>query len=122
MLRSAPITQTFTTLESTPGKVAYFKPIQIKPNEITLQWALPQSEQNGILTGYRITYFIKNSSSINDSTAYLLENNNPNANYQLFDPNSNQGTLFNLKAGQRYLFLIQGKIIVTSKLIDLLTY
>ena len=35
MLRSAPITQTFTTLESTPGKVAYFKPIQIKPNEIT---------------------------------------------------------------------------------------
>lgn len=68
---------------------------------------MPLSEQNGILTGYRITYFIRNSS--NESTTNLLDNlsNNPNVNYQLFESSSNQGTIFNLIAGERYLFLIQ---------------
>ena len=110
MLRSAPITQTFTTLESTPGKVAYFKPILVKANEITFQWSLPTSEQNGVLTGYRITYFVRNSTNDNKSLSHnLLENlvSNPTLNYQLFEPTSNQGTIFNLQAGERYSFLIQ---------------
>ena len=112
MLRSGPITQTFATLESTPGKVTYFKAIQIKPNEVTFTWSMPSSEQNGILTSYRIAYYIKNSTA-NDtsklSTQSLLENlnSNPTLNYQLFEPSSNQGTIFNLQSGARYSFLIQ---------------
>ena len=69
---------------------------------------MPSSEQNGILTGYRITYFIKNSS--NDTSNRLALDNlgsNPSLNYQLFEPSSNQGTIFNLQSGERYSFLIQ---------------
>lgn len=33
--------------------------MSVKPNMITLQWSLPSSEQNGILTGFVITYFVK---------------------------------------------------------------
>lgn len=44
---------------SVPGKVNNFQAISVKPNMITLQWTLPSSEQNGILTGFVITYFVK---------------------------------------------------------------
>ncbi|GFY52231.1 tyrosine-protein phosphatase 10D, partial [Trichonephila inaurata madagascariensis] len=42
-----------------PGKVNNFVAVHVKPNVITLQWTLPSSEQNGILTGFVITYFVK---------------------------------------------------------------
>lgn len=48
---------------SVPGKVNNFQAISVKPNMITLQWTLPSSEQNGILTGFVITYFVKVSLS-----------------------------------------------------------
>lgn len=92
VLRSTPISQTFSTLESTPGKVKSFHAIDLKPNEITLKWVLPQSDQNGILTGYKISYYYKGSS--------LLKN-------QYFYPHQNNGTIQDLVPGRSYVFQIQ---------------
>jgi len=92
VLRSSPISQTFSTLESTPGKVKSFHPIDLKPNEITLKWSLPLSDQNGILTGYKISYYYKGSS--------LLKN-------QYFFPHQNNGTITDLVPGRNYVFQIQ---------------
>lgn len=92
VLRSSPISQTFSTLESTPGKVKSFHAIDLKPNEITLKWSLPQSDQNGILTGYKISYYYKGSS--------LLKN-------QYFFPQQSNGTITELVPGRNYVFQIQ---------------
>lgn len=94
MLRSTPVSQTFLTLESVPGKVSYFQSVDVKPNEITLQWSLPQSEMNGILTGYKIVYWIK-------STIATI------TKHQLFEPYETQGTIYNLLPGKTYVFQIQ---------------
>lgn len=92
VLRSSPTSQTFSTLESTPGKVKSFHAIDLKPNEITLKWSLPQSDQNGILTGYKISYYYKGSS--------LLKN-------QYFFPHQSNGTITDLVPGRNYVFQIQ---------------
>lgn len=92
VLRSSPISQTFSTLESTPGKVKSFHPIDLKPNEITLKWSLPLSDQNGILTGYKISYYYKGSN--------MLKN-------QYFTPQQNNGTIVDLVPGRSYVFQIQ---------------
>lgn len=93
VLRSSPISQTFSTLESTPGKVKSFHAIDpLKPNEITLKWSLPLSDQNGILTGYKISYYYKGSS--------LLKN-------QYFFPHQSNGTITDLVPGRNYVFQIQ---------------
>ena len=92
VLRSSPTSQTFSTLESTPGKVKSFHPIDLKPNEITLKWSLPLSDQNGILTGYKISYYYKGSS--------LLKN-------IYFFPHQNNGTITDLVPGRNYVFQIQ---------------
>ncbi|XP_054160491.1 tyrosine-protein phosphatase 10D-like isoform X2 [Oppia nitens] len=92
MLRSSPVSQTFLTLESIPGKVINFQSIETKPNEITLQWSLPSSEMNGILTGFKISYYIKG---------------NPVMKHQLFEPIDTQGTIYNLIPGKPYVFQIQ---------------
>ncbi|RWS29718.1 tyrosine-protein phosphatase 10D-like protein [Leptotrombidium deliense] len=92
VLRSSPVSQTFTTLESTPGKVVSFYATDIKPNEITLHWSLPSADQNGVLTGFKISYFIKGNQVLK---------------YQLFEPHDNQGTIYNLIPGKVYVFQIQ---------------
>lgn len=92
VLPSSPTSQTFSTLESTPGKVKSFHAIDLKPNEITLKWSLPQSDQNGILTGYKISYYYKGSS--------LLKN-------QYFFPHQSNGTIADLVPGRNYVFQIQ---------------
>lgn len=92
MLRSTPVSQTFLTLESVPGKVSYFQSVDVKPNEITLQWSLAQSEMNGILTGFKIVYYIKG---------------NQVTKHQLFEPYESQGTIYNLIPGKTYVFQIQ---------------
>lgn len=92
VLRSSPISQTFSTLESTPGKVKSFHAIDLKPNEISLKWSLPFSDQNGILTGYKISYYYKGSS--------ILKN-------QYFSPSQSNGTISDLVPGRNYVFQIQ---------------
>lgn len=90
--RGRPISRTFHTLESVPGKVNNFEVVAVTPNEITLQWTLPSSEQNGILTGFQITYFVKGS---------LFHQ------YELFGPTEIEGTIKNLVPGKTYVFEIQ---------------
>ncbi|GFY75034.1 tyrosine-protein phosphatase 10D [Trichonephila inaurata madagascariensis] len=91
-IRGRPISRTFHTLESVPGKVNNFVAVHVKPNVITLQWTLPSSEQNGILTGFVITYFVKGS---------LFHQ------YEKFGPSVVEGVIKNLLPGKTYIFEIQ---------------
>lgn len=93
LLRSTPVSQTFTTLESTPGKVALFTPVSITPNSITFKWHLPVSEQNGRLTGFEIKYFVKNG--------YFNQ-----TNVAKFDATATQGSINQLQSGVHYVFVI----------------
>jgi len=92
LLRSSPVSQTFTTLESTPGKVALFHPINITPNSITFEWHLPQSEKNGVITGFEIRYFAK-SNYFNHTNAAR------------FDATATSGTINQLQSGIHYVFI-----------------
>ncbi|XP_022661734.1 tyrosine-protein phosphatase 10D-like isoform X5 [Varroa destructor] len=91
--RSLPMSQTFQSLESVPGKVHYFRPIDVRPSQLTLEWSLPSSEQNGVLTGYKILYYLKGN-SYSDK-------------YNTFPPNITNGTISNLVPGKTYVFEIQ---------------
>ncbi|GFS97242.1 tyrosine-protein phosphatase 10D [Nephila pilipes] len=91
-IRGRPVSRTFHTLESVPGKVNNFIAVHVKPNMITLQWSLPSSEQNGILTGFVITYFVKGS---------LFHQ------YEKFGPSVVEGVIKNLLPGKTYVFEIQ---------------
>lgn len=90
--RSLPLSRTFQTLESVPGSVHQFHPYDLKPSEIVLQWSLPPSEQNGVLTGFKITYYMKGSLTYR---------------HKLFDPTDTVGTITNLIPGRTYVFEIQ---------------
>ncbi|KAL1469545.1 hypothetical protein MTO96_024925 [Rhipicephalus appendiculatus] len=90
--RSLPVSRTFQTLESVPGKVQNFQPFELKPSEIVLQWSLPSSEQNGVLTGFKITYYMKGSLTYR---------------HKLFEPTETKGVISNLIPGRTYVFEIQ---------------
>ena len=77
-----------------PGKVHTFKAIDVKPSEVTLTWAIPQNEQHGVLTGFTITYGVKNS---------------PYSQTLDFSSKETMGTIGNLAAGKLYVFKIQAK-------------
>jgi hypothetical protein len=53
---SNPLSASFTTSESYPGKVEKFHPVDIQPGDITFTWSLPSQEQNGIIRKFSITY------------------------------------------------------------------
>ncbi|CAG0893051.1 unnamed protein product [Darwinula stevensoni] len=92
--RSLPVSATFVTQESVPGKVLNFHPIDVTPSKITFEWHIPSSNQNGILIGFTIRYGAKGSE-------YTL--------VQDFGPQEFQGTIFNLIPGEVYEFQIQAK-------------
>ena len=92
LLRSSPRSSTFATLESIPGKLALFHPINITPNSITFEWHLPLQEHNGIITGYEIKYFVKNG--------YYNQ-----TNVTKFDATSTTGTIGQLQSGLHYVFV-----------------
>ncbi|KAH8032328.1 hypothetical protein HPB51_024105 [Rhipicephalus microplus] len=75
-----------------PGKVQNFRPFELKPSEIVLQWSLPSSEQNGVLTGFKITYYMKGSLTYR---------------HKLFEPTETKGVISNLIPGRTYVFEIQ---------------
>lgn len=60
--RSLPVSAIFTTKESVPGKVDSFHPVDIHPSDVLFQWALPSTEQNGIILRFTITYGLEGSS------------------------------------------------------------
>ncbi|XP_042228695.1 tyrosine-protein phosphatase 10D-like isoform X1 [Homarus americanus] len=97
--RSKPVSATFSTRESTPGKVAQFAAKEVKPNKITFRWSLPPDEQNGILLGFNIKYGIKGSPKTKDIH---------------FAPDELEGTLTGLSPGQTYAFEIQARTKIGS--------
>ncbi|XP_055949262.1 tyrosine-protein phosphatase 10D-like [Argiope bruennichi] len=90
--RSRPLSKTFQTLESVPGRVHFFRAVDVKPSEVTLQWSLPSNEQNGVLTGYKVTYYIKGS---------------PKRRQEFFEPTESRGVVTGLQPGMDYVFEIQ---------------
>ncbi|PRD36721.1 UNVERIFIED_CONTAM: Ptp10D [Trichonephila clavipes] len=87
--RSRPLSKTFQTLESVPGRVHFFRAVDVKPSEVTLQWSLPTNEQNGVLTGFKVTYYIKGS---------------PKRRQEYFEPTESRGVVYGLQPGMDYVF------------------
>lgn len=91
---SLPFSASFTTKESVPGSVNRFVPIDIQPSQITFEWSLPTTEQNGILRQFSVTYGLEGSS---------------HTQVREFKPTELQGTITNLLPGRAYAFRIQAK-------------
>ncbi|XP_059616511.1 tyrosine-protein phosphatase 10D isoform X1 [Phlebotomus argentipes] len=91
---SLPVSASFTTKESVPGRVDRFEPVDIQPSEITFEWSLPSSEQNGIIRQFSITYGLEGS---------------PHTQVLDFKPTEFHGVLKNLLPGKYYVFRIQAQ-------------
>lgn len=91
---SAPVSAIFTTNESIPGRLHKFSPIDIQPSEITFEWTLPTSEQNGIVREFAISY-IQESATL--------------PHVKSFVPTDSKGTIRNLTPGSSYVFKIRAK-------------
>ncbi|XP_046673294.1 tyrosine-protein phosphatase 10D isoform X3 [Homalodisca vitripennis] len=62
ILRSSlPVSAIFTTEESFPGKVEKFEPTDVHPGDILFEWSLPNTEQNGVIRKFTITYGLDGS-------------------------------------------------------------
>ncbi|XP_066154391.1 tyrosine-protein phosphatase 10D isoform X4 [Euwallacea fornicatus] len=92
--RSLPVSESFTTKESVPGKVEKFEPIDIQPSDVVFEWSLPTSEQNGVIRKFTITYGLEGSSHVlfKDFAAYEFG-----------------GTIKQLQPGKTYVFKIQAE-------------
>ncbi|XP_011258051.1 tyrosine-protein phosphatase 10D isoform X4 [Camponotus floridanus] len=91
---SNPLSASFTTSESYPGKVEKFHPIDIQPSDISFVWSLPSQEQNGIIRKFSITY------SLEGSTYTQVQD---------FRPSEFRGVIKSLVPGKTYVFRIQAE-------------
>ncbi|XP_058789130.1 tyrosine-protein phosphatase 10D isoform X3 [Phymastichus coffea] len=91
---SNPVSASFTTSESIPGRVDKFHPIDIQPSEISFEWSLPSQEQNGVITKFSIGYSLEPSTHMQ---------------YRDFAANEFRGTIKNLIPGKTYVFRIQAE-------------
>ncbi|XP_067210893.1 tyrosine-protein phosphatase 10D isoform X1 [Linepithema humile] len=91
---SNPLSASFTTSESYPGKVDKFHPVDIQPGDITFMWSLPSQEQNGIIRKFSITYGLEGST---------------HTQMQDFKPNELRGVIKSLIPGKSYVFRIQAE-------------
>ncbi|XKL64252.1 hypothetical protein PGB90_004338 [Kerria lacca] len=92
---SLPVSASFATEESVPGKIEKFFPVDILPAEITFEWSLPKSERNGIMRKFMVTYSLEGSSQI-----YSKE----------FKPWEEKGMIKNnLAPGKTYIFKIRAE-------------
>ncbi|XP_034187138.1 protein tyrosine phosphatase 10D isoform X1 [Osmia lignaria lignaria] len=91
---SNPLSASFTTSESYPGKVEKFHPTDIQPSDISFEWSLPSQEQNGIIRKYTITYGLEGSA---------------HTQMQDFRPNEYRGVIRTLIPGKTYIFRIQAQ-------------
>ncbi|XP_055611561.1 tyrosine-protein phosphatase 10D isoform X3 [Uranotaenia lowii] len=95
VLRSSlPVSASFQTKESVPGRVDKFAPIDIQPSEITFEWSLPSNEQNGVIRQFTITYGLEGSQHTQPKD---------------FKPTELRGTIKGLLPGKTYIFRIQAK-------------
>jgi len=72
--RSVPVSGTFSTLEWVPGLFTRFQAVDVQPGYLTLEWTLPESEHNGILLRYVISWAAIPTSTLLDGT--LTSTNN----------------------------------------------
>ncbi|XP_043667862.1 tyrosine-protein phosphatase 10D isoform X4 [Vespula pensylvanica] len=91
---SNPLSASFTTSESYPGRVDKFHPTDIQPSEISFEWYLPNEEHNGIIRKYSITYGLEGST---------------HTQMQDFKPIEFRGVIKSLIPGKTYLFRIQAE-------------
>lgn len=66
--RSIPVSGTFSTLEWVPGRCKRFQMVDIQPRHITLEWTLPESEHNGVLLRFVVSWTTVLTSSISSSS------------------------------------------------------
>ncbi|XP_025830814.1 tyrosine-protein phosphatase 10D-like [Agrilus planipennis] len=92
--KSTPVSAIFQTKESVPGKVEKFDPVDIQPSEISFEWALPITEQNGVIRKFTITYGLEGS-------AHTV--------FQDFSPQTFKGKIKHLIPGKTYVFRIQAE-------------
>ncbi|KAI4503635.1 hypothetical protein M0802_001038 [Mischocyttarus mexicanus] len=91
---SNPLSASFTTSESYPGRVDKFYPTDIQPSEISFEWFLANLEYNGIIRKYSITYGLEGST---------------HTQMQDFRPNEFRGVIKSLIPGKTYVFRIQAE-------------
>lgn len=91
---SLPVSASFTTKESVPGRVERFEPIDIQPSEVSFEWSLPSTEQNGVIRQFSITYGLEGS---------------PHTQVRDFKPTEFHGIIKSLLPGKHYVFRIQAK-------------
>ncbi|XP_063992534.1 tyrosine-protein phosphatase 10D isoform X3 [Diachasmimorpha longicaudata] len=92
--RSNPLSASFTTSESYPGRVEKFHPTDIQPGEISFEWFLPDGESNGIIKKFTITYGLEGSS---------------HTQMRDFKPSEFRGMIKGLTPGKIYVFRIQAE-------------
>ncbi|VVC36919.1 Hypothetical protein CINCED_3A015609 [Cinara cedri] len=66
--RSVPVSGTFSSLEWVPGRCSRFQAVDVQPGHLTLEWTLPESEHNGVLLRYVVSWTAILSSSLLDGT------------------------------------------------------
>ncbi|XP_025155882.1 tyrosine-protein phosphatase 10D isoform X5 [Harpegnathos saltator] len=91
---SNPLSASFTTSESYPGRVEKFHPTDIQPSDISFVWSLPSQEQNGVIRKFSITYGLEGST---------------HTHTQDFKPNEFRGIIKSLIPGKTYTFRIQAE-------------
>ncbi|XP_014486933.1 PREDICTED: tyrosine-protein phosphatase 10D isoform X6 [Dinoponera quadriceps] len=91
---SNPLSASFTTRESYPGRVEKFQPTDIQPSDISFVWSLPSQEQNGIIRKFSITYGLEGST---------------HTQMQDFKPSEFRGVIKSLIPGKTYIFRIQAE-------------
>lgn len=94
---SSPLSASFTTKESVPGRVEHFEPVDVQPSEIVFEWSLPSSEANGIIRQFSITYGLEGS---------------PHTQVKDFKASESRGVIRNLLPGKTYVFRIQAKTVI----------
>lgn len=67
--RSVPVSGTFCSLEWVPGRFTRFQAVDVQPGHLTLEWTLPESEHNGILLRYVISWTAVLTSSSSDGSS-----------------------------------------------------
>lgn len=72
--RSVPVSGTFSTLEWVPGLFDRFQAVDVQPSYLTLEWALPESEHNGVLLRYVISWVAIPTSTLLEGS--LISTNN----------------------------------------------
>jgi len=66
--RSVPVSGIFSTLEWVPGRCKRFQSVDVQPGHITLEWTLPESEHNGVLLRFVVSWTAVLTSSVSSSS------------------------------------------------------